>query len=101
MLATDADVYTPGPVQTSIALPDKPAKDAITLADPDTGPPPPEQVTKPLLSNVTNGGGDDSVQVAEERTCVVPLLYLPRALSCSVDGALRFAGFGETAMETR
>jgi hypothetical protein len=48
---------------------------------PDTGPPDPEQVTKPFLSNVTNGGGDTSVQVAEESTCVVPLLYLPTAWS--------------------
>jgi len=48
---------------------------------PDTGPPEPEQVTKPFLSNVTNGGGDTSVQVAEESTCVDPLLYLPTAWS--------------------
>jgi hypothetical protein len=44
------------------------------MVDPDTGPPDPEQVTKPLLSNVTNGDVDTSVQFAEESTSVVPLL---------------------------
>ncbi len=51
------------------------------MVAPDAGPPDTEQVTKPFLSNVTHGGGDASIQVAEESTCVVPLLYLPMALS--------------------
>jgi len=51
------------------------------MVAPDNGPPENEQVTKPLLFNVTNGGGDTSVQVADESTCVVPLLYLPTAWS--------------------
>jgi hypothetical protein len=74
-------VYTPGPEQTSIALPDNPAKDAITVVDPDTGPPEPEQVTNPLWFNVTNGCSAESVQFAEESTSVVPLLNVPTALS--------------------
>jgi len=77
----NAGGYTPGPEQSSLALPDNPAKDAIAMVAPDNGPPEPEQVTKPFLSNVTNGGGDTSVQVAEESTWVVPLLYLPTAWS--------------------
>jgi hypothetical protein len=55
-------------------LPDKPAKDAVTVASSAAGPPCTPQVTKPLLLTVIASDGDVNVQFAEDNTFVVPSL---------------------------
>ena len=65
---------TPGPPQETTALPDTPAKDAVTVPAVDAGPPDTRQSARPLLSTVTAGEGDEKVQVAEGNTVVVPSL---------------------------
>jgi len=66
--------YTPGELHDSLVLPDKPAKDAVTVAASSTGPPCTPQVTKPLLLTVIAKDGDENVQFAEDNTFMVPSL---------------------------
>jgi hypothetical protein len=73
--------YTPGELHDSIVLPDKPAKDAVTVASSAAGPPCTPQVAKPLLLTVMAADGDENVQFAEDNTVMVPSLKVPMAWS--------------------